>query len=145
MNAMPQAKRNEKGQSLVELGIGLLILLLLLAGIVDLGRMVFFYISLRDAAQEGTVFGQINPRSCTQINDRISEVLKMNTPNPPEVSIDGVSCLTAASEVDRSCSGKEIKVRLVAPFTFAMPLLGGHTINLSTEISGTILRPGCGT
>jgi len=145
MTFQPQTKRNEKGQSLVELGVGLLILLTLLAGIIDLGRMLFFYISLRDAAQEGAVFGQINPRSCAQINQRINDYLGSPLKNPPEVTVDGVSCLTASSINTRSCSGKEIKIKLNAPFSFAMPLLGGQALNLTTEITGTILRPACGT
>jgi len=145
MTAKQQLKQSEKGQSLVELAVGILVLLTLLAGIIDLGRLLFFYISLRDAAQEGAVFGQINPRSCAQINQRINETMNSSLQNQPEVSVDGVSCLTASSINTRSCSGKEIKVRLTAPFAFSMPLIGGRTINLSTEIKGTILRPACGT
>ncbi len=143
MKMKPQGKRTEKGQSLVELGFGIVVLLILLAGIVDIGRMLFFYISLRDAAQEGAVFGQINPRSCDQISNRINEVSGNSLSTPPEIFIDGISCISAADFDDRSCSGKEIKIALNAPFTFSMPLMGGRTINLRTEITGTILRPAC--
>ena len=143
MKIKTQGKRSEKGQSLIELGFGIVVLLVILAGIVDIGRMLFFYISLRDAAQEGAVFGQINPRSCDQITNRINEVTGNSLSNPPEIFIDGISCISATDYDNRSCSGKEIKIALNAPFTFSMPLMGGRTINLRTEITGTILRPAC--
>jgi len=139
----PQPKRSEKGQSLVELAFAIVLLLVLLAGIIDLGRLLFFYISLRDAAQEGAVFGQINPRSCSQISNRINEVMGNSLTTPPDIVIDGISCYAAADYDNRSCSGKEIKIVLSAPFKFTMPLMGGRTINLTTEIRGTILRPAC--
>lgn len=145
MTAKLHPRQSEKGQSLIELAVGLVVLLILLAGIIDLGRLLFFYISLRDAAQEGAVFGQINPRSCNQIVQRINDAMNANLQNPPEITVDGVSCLTASSVSTQSCSGKEIKIRLTAPYKFMMPLMGGRSINLSTEITGTILRPACGT
>ena len=138
-----QGKRSEKGQSLLELAVSIVVLLVLIAGIVDIGRLLFFYISLRDAAQEGAVFGQINPRSCAQISNRVNEVLANSLTNPPDIFIDGISCMSAADYDNRSCSGKEIKIVLNAPFKFAMPLMSGRTINLTTEIRGTILRPAC--
>ena len=138
-----QGKRSEKGQSLLELAVSIVVLLVLIAGIVDIGRLLFFYISLRDAAQEGAVFGQINPRSCAQISQRVNEVLANSLTTPPDIFIDGISCMSAADYDNRSCSGKEIKVVLSSPFKFAMPLMSGRTINLTTEIRGTILRPAC--
>jgi len=143
MKMKSQGKRSEKGQSLIELAFGIVVLLILLAGIVDIGRLLFFYISMRDAAQEGAVFGQINPRSCDQITNRINEVMGNSLSIPPDIFIDGVSCITAADFDDRSCSGKEIKIVVKAPFKFSMPLMGGRNIDLSTEIRGTILRPAC--
>lgn len=143
MKMKPHNKRSEKGQSLVELAFGIAILLVMLAGIIDIGRLLFFYISLRDAAQEGAVFGQINPRSCAQISNRVNEVTGNTLATPPDIFIDGISCISAADYDNRSCSGKEIKIVVNAPFKFVMPLMNGRTINLSTEIRGTILRPAC--
>src|SRR5512135_3673178 len=57
-------KSSERGQSLVELAAGLLVLLILVMGIIDLGRALFYYTTLRDAAQEGAVYGAINPQDC---------------------------------------------------------------------------------
>ena len=60
---MTYQNSREKGQSLVEFALVLVFLLSLLAGIFDLGRAFFAYIIIRDAAQEGAVFGSIAPKS----------------------------------------------------------------------------------
>ncbi len=57
---MKQLKR-ERGQSLVELGISILILLYLLAGAAEFGVLFFQFVQLRDAAQEGALYGSMNP------------------------------------------------------------------------------------
>jgi hypothetical protein len=49
----------DRGQSMTEFALSLVIILTLLAGIVDLGRAFFAYIIIRDAAQEGAVCGSI--------------------------------------------------------------------------------------
>src|SRR5512137_3230155 len=51
----------KKGQSLVELAITILILLMLVCGIADFGMAFFSYISIRDASAEGALFGSVNP------------------------------------------------------------------------------------
>src|SRR5512143_273507 len=53
--------RHERGQSLVELAISLTVMLLLLSGAVTFGMALFSYVSLRDAAQEGALYGSFNP------------------------------------------------------------------------------------
>src|SRR5215217_3757522 len=52
---------SERGQSLVELGVSLLILLYLLSGAAEFGVIFFQYVQLRDAAQEGALYGSMNP------------------------------------------------------------------------------------
>ncbi|GAC1658316.1 MAG: hypothetical protein NVS9B1_17950 [Candidatus Dormibacteraceae bacterium] len=46
-------KRRESGQSLVEFSISAIFLLLLLTGLIDLGRVFFFDVSMHGAAREG--------------------------------------------------------------------------------------------
>ena len=53
--------RSERGQSLVELALVLPLLILLLAGMADLGRAFFSYIEITNAAQEGTRAGSRLP------------------------------------------------------------------------------------
>src|SRR5512138_51077 len=53
--------RRERGQSLVELAISLTVMLLLLSGAVTFGMALFSYVAMRDAAQEGALYGSFNP------------------------------------------------------------------------------------
>jgi hypothetical protein len=51
----------ESGQSLVEFTIGLVVLLLLVSGLLDLGRLYFTYVALEDGAGEAALYLAINP------------------------------------------------------------------------------------
>ena len=48
--------QRQRGQSLVELAISLMIILWLLAGAIDFGIGFFSYVAIRDAAQEGALY-----------------------------------------------------------------------------------------
>jgi hypothetical protein len=52
----------EKGQSLLEMCFGFITLLMIVSGVVDLGRLYFAYVSLEDAAGEAALYLSINPR-----------------------------------------------------------------------------------
>lgn len=140
MSIKPFRKPAEKGQSMVELAVGIIVLLILLAGIVDMGRMLFFYISLRDATQEGAVYGSVAAGTagfCQGTKDRILARLGNPTNVTVDVYVDSIACTSSTI----SCSGHEIKVSVRAPFAFSMPLMGGRTVNLISEITDTILNP----
>jgi len=136
----------ERGQSLMELAVSIVLLLVVLAGIVDLGRMFFYYIGMRDAAQEGSVYGIVNPGFCPQIAERARNILSDPTGVQVDVRIDGVQCASATA--NQACAGREIRVTVIDPdFPITMPFLGsilGHqAVTLKASVSGTILRPVC--
>lgn len=56
-----QDRRRERGQSLVETAIVLPVLVLLLAAVIDFGRVIDAYIVLTNAAREGARFGSVKP------------------------------------------------------------------------------------
>src|SRR3990172_7126738 len=108
-----RVRNSEKGQSLIELAIMGTVILVLLAGVVDLGRMMYEYLTMRDAAQEGAGYGAVYPSYCGQIIERTSQNLPDNTYNVV-VLVDGISC-EAAWTADKSlarpahgCENKEI-------------------------------------
>lgn len=51
----------QDGQSLVEMAILMIVLLLIMGGVLDLGRMYFTYLALQNAAGEGAAYGAIYP------------------------------------------------------------------------------------
>ena len=131
----------EKGQSLVEFAFTLFVLLLLVVGIADLGRALYTYLSLRDGAQEGALYGSINPTG-----DIVQRVYQ---------SSDYVQDLGDAGDIavnvthDGSpCTGEAITVRVTySDFVITMPFLGtivgSQTIPISASITDTILAPAC--
>lgn len=59
-------KYSESGQSLVEAMIIIPVFLLLLMGVLDLGRIFFIYIAMYNAAQEGALYACTTPRCIYQ-------------------------------------------------------------------------------
>ena len=56
-------KHTERGQSLVEFSLSAMLLVILLSGLLDLGRVYFTYVALEDAAGEAALYLSLNP-SC---------------------------------------------------------------------------------
>jgi hypothetical protein len=135
--------RFTRGQSLVELGLTLVLILTLLAGAVDLGSAFFDYIALRDAAQEGALYGSIHPTDTPGIIARIrkSSTAPVNFDNDPNVNIPQPIITGAA------CAGGAIKVTVSYIYHLTMPFIGGilgtQTITLSADVTDTILTPKC--
>jgi Flp pilus assembly protein TadG len=130
---------SERGQSLVELGVSLLILLYLLSGAAEFGVLFFQFVQLRDAAQEGALYGSMNPTDTTGITARVqaasSSPLDLTTITPV-ITYSGAQC-----------EGNGITVTLTYDHHIFMPfmpqLLGRDHITLSAEVTDTILTPVC--
>ncbi|MEE8391842.1 MAG: TadE/TadG family type IV pilus assembly protein [Anaerolineae bacterium] len=67
MKHVRKGKRKEKGQSLTEVAIALPVILLILAGVLDLGRLYYVTVALTDAAGEGAAYATINPYATDEI------------------------------------------------------------------------------
>ncbi|HEX7975199.1 MAG TPA: TadE family protein [Anaerolineales bacterium] len=135
----------EKGQSLIELAISATFLLVLLAGLVDLGHAIFYYLSMRDAAQEGMVLGVIHPTYCSQIANVVQA--NMNDPSiQVDIQVDGVDCDGAGAA--HACASKTMVVTVRQDnFPVTMPFLGSmigtQNLALSATVRGTIMLPEC--
>jgi Flp pilus assembly protein TadG len=151
MNKKKSLTKSERGQSMAELGIGMVILLILLAGIVDLGRAFYTYMALRDAAQEGAVYGSICPADTTEIVDRVRSASKQPV-DLKDTSHVKVDCAYVENGAAIACdpnnvpeAGNQIKIQVsYDDFRISMPFLGTflgtQSINLRAGISDTILR-----
>ena len=60
----------ERGQSIVELALAVPILLIVLMGVMDLGRAYYVLVALEDMAAEGAIYAAINPDDVTGIQAR---------------------------------------------------------------------------
>lgn len=134
-------KNEERGQSLVEMAFGLVILLLLVGGIVDLGRAFFSTMTLRDAVQEGALYGSIDPTNTTAIKNH---VLASDTRVPDMIGSGDITVEVLGSP----CAGNRIRVTAnYSDFPITMPfmgaILGSQTYGLSATVTDSILRPAC--
>lgn len=151
--------RSEKGQSLLELSVVMVFLLILLAGVVDLGRIMYEYLTMRDAAQEGAGYGAVFPNDCNHIFDRVMQNLPdaNYTVSITITDVNGgtgtVTCSDAVS-VDYSgsdlpyygCAGNRITVILDHTTDITMPFISaftGQSIPMHVEIADRIVRPAC--
>ena len=150
---------SERGQSLVELSISLLVLLYLLSGAVEFGLAFFQFVQLRDAAQEGALYGSMNPTDGTDgtnIENRVrgDSSSPVDLADPSEVSvliyIDDVLVWRDGASQDTSsdaCEGHGLKVRVEYDHQIFMPfipqLIGSGTIPLNATVTDTILTPVC--
>ena len=140
--SFPRSK--ERGQSLVEFAISLTVIMMLLAGAVEFGIALFQFVQLRDAAQEGALYGSIHPGDDTNIEARVRSASQspLDLQNDPDVDIvinypDGAP----------NCEGKGIEVTVSYPHPIAMPfigpIIGSNTIQLNASVTDTILTPVC--
>lgn len=144
-----QKAKSKKGQSLVEFAAGITILLIILAGIVDVGRALFTFITYRDAAEEAASFGAMFPTYCTQIEDRAWNVLPNAVGIQVNVHVDNFTCAEALEQNPRpSCLGHTMTVEVKDPhFDITMPFLGAfigtNHFPLSATVHSNIIRTPC--
>jgi Flp pilus assembly protein TadG len=108
--------RREKGQSLLEFALILPVLLIVLAGVLDLGRLYYSYIAVTDAAAEGATYAAMPP----DVSDRDEVFQRAQEASRGLVQIDSgmveVDCPSVAS-------GAPVTVTVSYSFTVATPLV----------------------
>lgn len=138
-------KKSQRGQSLVELALSLMVILMLLMGAIDFGIALFAYVSMRDAAQDGAIYGSINPTDVTGIKNRAvdaaSDVIAVD-PDNVIVTINGSAC-----EGVTGTDPNTLQVLITHQHPVSTPLvgamIGSQTITLRAQVTNTILSPIC--
>ncbi len=139
-----RVSRSERGQSLVEFSLMLVILLTILSLVLDLGRAFYSFIAIQNAAGEGALYAAINPRcphsasasTCTNPNN-VDYRAKYESPNglvdPQEMDIqvtyaDGTDQYSDVSTIEGNPITVTVLYRftMVGPFSVAVP--GGQLI-----------------
>jgi len=172
MDKLRKINLKEKGQSLVELTASITFLLILVAGIVDLGRAFFAYTALRDAAQEGAAYASVDrvywesPMDCAEIefrsrttsNTQIVDLNKAvvdifyyhlydtNLNNP--FTCGSLDPENINNDRKVTCYGSTVVVTVTYPdFPLTTPFLGSilgtQTIPIQASIEDTVLTPTC--
>jgi len=135
-------RKAEKGQGMVELAISLVVILVILAGIVDLSRAVITKMQLQDAAEEGVIYAMIAPKSCTEIQNRVLDNLtkvKNASASAIVITYNNVACTSASGDL----KGQLIKVAISNSFPISMPFLGtaiGSSRTISVDAKGVVIK-----
>lgn len=146
----------ERGQSLVELAISFPIILLLMLGTLDFGMATYSYLILRDAAQEGALYGSINPNNNTEIESRVRftaptdtqgvnfSPVKLNKKDVVKIKIktSGENCQGIThGKVNSISVSVSYNYPLITPL--ANTVFGSNTIALDVTATNVIIQPAC--
>ncbi len=137
----------ERGQSLVEMAIGFVLLLIVLSGVLDLGRAYFMYIALEDGAGEAALYLSIDPDcrtaadglQCTDPNNAEYRARHAGGENldwsAADITIDRPDVYGVGDPVSVTIS---YQMKLISPF---VPRFSGlNPITMTAQASQTIIR-----
>lgn len=115
------------------------VLLWILLGAIDLGRIFMLSIQLQNAAREGAFFGSTKP-TCTTSSQcadpgNITYVARQELGGDTAVAVT-VSCSTACA-TSTTAAGNKITVRASRSFSFLTPFVGGVFGSLAPAASAT--------
>lgn len=139
---------NERGQSLVEFAVSFVFIMFLLAGVVEFGIAFFQFVQLRDAAQEGALYGSVCDCSLEEIEERVraSSDKPINL-DDALVEITATDTLGVPKDPELACEGDGLTVRVMYLHRIFMPFLprmiGRSEIPLSASVTDTVLVPLC--
>ncbi len=121
-----------RGQSLVEFALAATVLLILLTGVLDLGRMYMAWVAIQDAAGEGALYAAMNPRciraangpDCQTPNNAYDRTLIAirSTPGTP-LDPDRVTVVITPDDPGQICFGTPITVSTRYSFTMITPVM----------------------
>ena len=117
-------KNAEKGQSLVEFSLGLVVMLLLVCGLLDLGRVYFTFVALEDGAGEAALYLSLNPQ-CVHATDGAA----CANPNNAEYRARN----SGGQEVDWS----KAQIKFDVPSAYGV----GESVKVSVDYSYGLLTP----
>ena len=130
-----------RGQSLVEMALFLMIILYIVAAAVDFGIGYFCFVAIRDAAQEGAIYGSIHPADTAQIIQRVQH---SSSATPVDLTTTSVSVDTPSG----TTAGNPISVTVVYNYPILLPFISiiigtnpdcGSCIPLHATATGVIL------
>lgn len=150
------SNKGKRGQSLVELAISLPVMVLILLGTVDFGMAIFTYSILRDAAQEGALYGSFNPGNKVEIETRARNISPRGEEevfSSPVQLRDTKLVKVAVKAIGDSCQGStkgkpnSVQVTVSYSYPILMPfigqIVGTDTIKLNGVATNMILQPPC--
>ena len=148
-------RRSERGQGLIEFSLMAVFLIILLMGVLDLGRAYFTYLALKDAAQEGAYYGSAFPQcvaagsapACKDPNN-IPFRVRHSAPAGGLVDWAGGGAVVTTTLPAVMQAGQSLTVTISYQYQMLTPLVGtianGQVLTLTAQSSAVIVRvPNC--
>jgi len=125
----------ERGTSLVELAFIVPLLVLLVLGVIDMGRLLFTQITLHAAVQEGSLYVSQDPTDPMGARTRVVE----------SVDDPGLDINRVVVDCPSGPTGP-IRVRAEHDVNLITPVFGAGVVTLDAEATGDRFAPdGCST
>lgn len=120
-----RAIADEGGQSLVEVALCLPVLLLIVIGIVDVGRLYTYKVAVTNAAREAAFYGARDPQSAKDGTTGICQRARN------ELGAGAGSCSTAAITVECLRGGMDCGTSPAVPALYQTPAAGGADVSVT--------------
>ena len=119
--------RGRRGQSIVELALTLPVLMVLMAGVLDLARAFSVAGICANAVREGARYGATNPTNTSAIKDRVIEEAAGApiTLDPSEVTVTTASGTTSGNPITVEVK-HDVQLLLAQALGFAPPTIVRH-------------------
>ncbi len=146
--ASAPAKVNERGQSLVEFTLMVSIAMILMLGMLDLGRAFFTFLAMQDAAGEGASFAAVHPIWRTSANqaDPNNITYRVRNSAPTGTLVDMNTATVTVTDDGDTNIGSLITVTMTADYQLVTPFVGGiigsQTLPLTTRSVAIITSAG---
>ena len=135
-----QRDGTRSGQGIVELALSLPLLLLLMLGTIDVGRVFFDYIQLRNAVREGAGYGARMPTDTAGITTRVT---RHGIPGSTTIAIACTGDCTTTNGVPNGVGTIEVSAtHTFTPVTtaFLQTWFGMNPITINVKSSMRLLR-----
>lgn len=130
----------ENGAAAVEMAFVAMLLVLLVMGVADLGRVIFTYIGIQDAAQEGAIYGSFEPSNEDAIKSRAADSIDYPSLTPADVIV------TCPDGDPNAPGGSRVSVTVSHSVSLITPIVGqmfGGSIDLSRTFTGEVFLGEC--
>jgi hypothetical protein len=127
---------NLRGQNLVELALTMPVILLLLFGIIELGRAFLIYSEVSNAAREGARYGMVHPGDLTMIAARARSKVALVPPDQIDVAVsydDGA--LPVPAPITTPSFGDRVVVTTTHTLNLIVPLIADFVGPLNMEMA----------
>lgn len=129
----------QRGATLIEFALGLLIFLMFLLGVVDFSRLLYTWTAANEATRAGARYAVV----CDDLNQKTSvlKYMKNRLPQITDVNVDWGNCTTATCQsVTVSIPPKSLNFQWIAPIVGAAAQTVIEMPGFSTTLPREIMR-----